>query len=135
MLFQWLARLSYTIFYFTTLPEYSDNPINDDMYIFPQVPARSATTMTWLLDVLTYNFPFLLRGLGTIHVERVEYRKSRSAEEPEYLVVTVKKSSGAWWRGYLLVDRPDDPSLSHRLQIQKMGPSQRPRQTRHLVRP
>ncbi|PBK63717.1 hypothetical protein ARMSODRAFT_523425 [Armillaria solidipes] len=105
-LFQWLARLFYTIFYFTTLPEYSNNPTND-MYIFPQEPARSATSATCVLD----NIQFLLRGLGTIHVERVEYRKSRSAGEHEYLVVTTRESSGAWRRGYLLVDRLDDNPL------------------------
>ncbi|KAK0230014.1 hypothetical protein EDD85DRAFT_972866 [Armillaria nabsnona] len=110
MLFQWITRLSYTIFYSTTLPEYSDNPIND-MCIFPQEPARSATNVTCVLDVLKYNSHFLLRGLGTIHVEWVEYRKSPSAQEHEYLVVTVKESSGAWWRGYLLVNRLDDNPL------------------------
>ncbi len=107
---QCFAHLFYTIFYSTTLPEYSNNPIND-MYIFPQEPARSATNVTCFLNALKYNFLFLLRGLGTIHVERVEYRKSRSAEEHEYLVVTVKESAGAWWRGYLLVDRLDDNPL------------------------
>ncbi|KAK0447127.1 hypothetical protein EV421DRAFT_184509 [Armillaria borealis] len=113
MLFQWLARLFYTIFYsfyFTTLPEYSNSPTND-MYIFPQEPARSATSATCVLDVLKYNIQFLLRGRGTIHVERVEYRKSRSAGGHEYLVVTMRESSGAWRRGYLLVDRLDDNPL------------------------
>ncbi|SJL10745.1 uncharacterized protein ARMOST_14139 [Armillaria ostoyae] len=113
MLFQWLARLFYTIFYsfyFTTLPEYSNNPTND-MYIFLQEPARSAPSATCVLDVLKYNIQFLLRDLGTIHVERVEYRKSRSAGEHEYLVVTMRESSGAWRRVYLLVDRLDDNPL------------------------
>ncbi len=46
-----------------------------------------------------------------MHVERVKYRKFYLAEEHEYLVVTMKESSGAWQRGYLLVDRLNDSSL------------------------
>ncbi|PBK90636.1 hypothetical protein ARMGADRAFT_1032189 [Armillaria gallica] len=96
MLFQRFPPIFYIIFYFTTLPEYSNNPING-MYIFP---AWSAMTITCLLNDLKYNFPFLLRCLRPMHVEWIEYYKSHLAEEHEYLVVTVKESSGTWQRGF-----------------------------------
>lgn len=109
--FQWLTHLFYTILYFTTLPEYDNNPIND-MYIFPyDTRTQNASSAAYLLDALRLNFHFLRQGLGTIHVERIEYRKSRSAGEHEYLVVTMKESVGAWRRGYFLVDRLDDNPL------------------------
>ncbi|KAK0460659.1 uncharacterized protein EV420DRAFT_1641199 [Desarmillaria tabescens] len=85
----------------------------DDMCIFTQELQRGATSSTLLLSALKNRNDFLLLGLGNIHVERVEYRKSQlpgSSLEHEYLVVTVKESLGAERRGYLLVDRLNDDS-------------------------
>ncbi|KAK0460656.1 uncharacterized protein EV420DRAFT_1533359 [Desarmillaria tabescens] len=81
-----------------------------DMCIFIQEPEQGATSATFLLATLKFHYDFLLRGLGNIHVEHVEYRKSNSLwdTEHEYLVVMVKESSGAGRTGYLLVDRLDD---------------------------
>ncbi|KAK0460662.1 uncharacterized protein EV420DRAFT_1641202 [Desarmillaria tabescens] len=81
-----------------------------DMCIFIQEPEQDATSATFLLMTLKYHYGFLLWGLGNIHVEYVEYRKSNSLWDTghEYLVVTVKESSGAGRTGYLLVDRLDD---------------------------
>ncbi len=60
---------------------------------------------TLLLNFLKNRNDFLLRGLGNIYVERVEYRKSLPPGSPlehEYLVVTVRGLSGegtCWWTG------------------------------------
>ncbi|KAK0224136.1 hypothetical protein IW262DRAFT_1459190 [Armillaria fumosa] len=82
-------------------------------YIFIEEPHLVLSASTLLRNLKNRN-DFLDKGVGNIHVERVEYRKSckpRSPLEHEYLVVTVKESTGAERRGYLLVDRlNDDPS-------------------------
>ncbi|KAK0469001.1 uncharacterized protein EV420DRAFT_1756845 [Desarmillaria tabescens] len=87
-----------------------------DMGIFIEEPRRGASCATLLLKTLKTRYDFLLRGLGNIHVECVEYRKSNSLfedSEHEYLVVTVKESSRFMRTGFLLVDRlDDDPPFS-----------------------
>lgn len=108
--FHWLTRIFFSFYHFIMPPP----PGSDDMCIFIDEPPRGATSAKRLLNSLKNRNDFLLQGLGNIHVERVEYRKSRPSGSPlehEYLVVTVKESSGAERRGYLLVDRlNDDPS-------------------------
>ncbi|PBK63724.1 hypothetical protein ARMSODRAFT_1088327 [Armillaria solidipes] len=110
ILFQWLTQLFFTIFNFIVPPAIS---ADSDMCVFIREPAtaRGATSAMILLNVLKYRTDFLLRGRRHIHVERVEYRKSRARSSPlqrEYLVVTVKESLGAGRRGYFLVDWPND---------------------------
>ncbi|KAK0230015.1 hypothetical protein EDD85DRAFT_957151 [Armillaria nabsnona] len=83
MPFRWVTQLFSTIFDFIVPPESDDGDID-----------------------------FLLRGRGNIRVEWIELRKYRSPLEHEYLVVTVKESSGARRRGYLSVDRLDDAQAS-----------------------
>ncbi|KAK0194647.1 hypothetical protein F5146DRAFT_446464 [Armillaria mellea] len=99
--FPWLTRI-FSSFYSFIMPQ----PRTDDMSIFVDEPQQYSAKA--LLNLLKNRNDFLLHGLGNIHVERVEYRKSRQPGSPlehEYLVVTVKESSGADRKGYLLVDR------------------------------
>ncbi|KAK0484467.1 hypothetical protein IW261DRAFT_838719 [Armillaria novae-zelandiae] len=107
--FHWLTRIVSSFYHFIMPPP----PSNDDMCIFTDEP-HLVLSASGLLKNLKNRNDFLREGLGNIHVERVEYRKSRKPRSPlehEYLVVTVKESSGAERRGYLLVDRlNDDPS-------------------------
>ncbi|KAG7439415.1 uncharacterized protein BT62DRAFT_939017 [Guyanagaster necrorhizus] len=107
MPFQWLTRLFSTVLSFI-MP--SPGP-SDDMCIFATEPQRGATSATLLLSALKNRNDFLRRGLGNIHVEQIEYRKccpSHNVSQHEYLVVTVKESSGAGRSGFLMVDRLHD---------------------------
>ncbi|KAK0499032.1 hypothetical protein EDD18DRAFT_59872 [Armillaria luteobubalina] len=109
--FHWLTRIFSSFYYFIMPPP----PRNDDMFIFIEEPHAVSRASTILRNLKNRN-DFLDNGVGNIYVERVEYRKSckpRSPLEHEYLVVTVKESTGAERRGYLLVDRlNDDPSAN-----------------------
>ncbi len=91
----------------------TSEPDHDNIIIFAPELQRDATDATSLLDSLMQRNDFLLRGLGNIHIERVEYCKSKQLRSPlehEYLVVTVKESLGAERRGYLVVDRLNNDS-------------------------
>ncbi|KAK0447123.1 hypothetical protein EV421DRAFT_1788747 [Armillaria borealis] len=71
------------------------------------------TTATVLLNDLPLNFQFLRNNYGHARVDCVEYRKSRTFWEHEYLVLTVTETLGAGRTMYLLVDRlDDDPPFS-----------------------
>ncbi|SJL10741.1 uncharacterized protein ARMOST_14135 [Armillaria ostoyae] len=71
------------------------------------------TTATVLLNDLPLNFKFLRQNYGHAKVDRVEYRKSRTFWEHEYLVLTVMETLGAGQTVYLLADRlDDDPPFS-----------------------
>ncbi|KAK0460657.1 uncharacterized protein EV420DRAFT_222411 [Desarmillaria tabescens] len=78
---------------------------NYDLCIFLQEHTQGATSATLLLNVLKNHAAFLGQGIRKIHLEGVEYRKCRSRLEHEYLIATVKESSGDGRRGYFLVDR------------------------------
>ncbi|KAK0460645.1 uncharacterized protein EV420DRAFT_1746863 [Desarmillaria tabescens] len=107
--FQWLTQLFSPILSFIMPSE----PDRDTMIIFASELQQRSTDATSLLNSLVQRYDFLLQGVGNIHVERVEYRKSQRPGSPlehEYLVVTVKESSGAERRGYLMVDRLNSDS-------------------------
>lgn len=101
MSFRWFTRLLPTILSSTTVLS------DDDMFIFFQPPQPGRLITTILLNNTMPPLDSLWEGLGNIHVEKVEYRKSYSPGNPlghEYLVVTVKESIGARRSGHLLVD-------------------------------
>ncbi|KAG7445278.1 uncharacterized protein BT62DRAFT_933115 [Guyanagaster necrorhizus] len=97
MPFQWLTQLFSTVLSFI-MP--SPGP-SDDMCIFATEPQRGATSATLLLSALK---------------NQIGYRKccsSHNVSQHEYLVVTVKESSGARRSGFLMVDRLNDSPTSN----------------------